>query len=291
MFEAFYKAIPEPRGCGEREPGGVYVECGVGPSGAPIEAFLFDPPLSLPEGVDLVNKPQLWVRTDPASGEPVLDPLTEEPIYDVLIWVGAEYYPEAVDYIEETRRLGASRRLNPQMDLTKITRQSRMLLAHPRAIIVNWRELEPPQYCCKSEEYHSKRFYDLVLYDMLYGQGTFSEQEKAALYDLYKKKQRLGPCISKLWDILPKDEAIETFERPGELPLCTRRIGSTIYDYSPTGEQASAFEPGFILGLPISNIALIKDANGSVHARAKEKLLQGQEANQEHAIPFYETEQ
>jgi hypothetical protein len=145
MSEPLFKAIPESRGCGDREGGGVYAESGLGPGGSALEHFLFDPPLALPEGVDLVNKPLLWARTDPITGEPVLDLETQEPIYDLLIWVGAEHYPEAADYIEETRRLGASRRLNPQMDLSKLTRQSSMLLAHPHAIITDWRDLTPFQ--------------------------------------------------------------------------------------------------------------------------------------------------
>ena len=123
MFDNFPKAIPEPRGCGEREEGGVYAECGLAPMGSPLEHFLFDPPWPLPDGLDLINKPQLWQRADPVTGEPVLDPETHAPVYDLLIWIGAEHYPEAVDYIEETRRLGASRRLNPKLDLDKLNSQ------------------------------------------------------------------------------------------------------------------------------------------------------------------------
>jgi hypothetical protein len=57
MFDDFPKAIAEPRGCGDREEGGVYAECGPSPYGSPLEHFLFDPPLPLPDGLDLVNKP------------------------------------------------------------------------------------------------------------------------------------------------------------------------------------------------------------------------------------------
>lgn len=281
MSDTIWKAIPEPRGCGEREPGGIYLECGVGPGGTPIEAFLFDPPLPLPEGVDLVNKPQLWMRTDPASGEPILDSLTEEPIYDVLIWVGAEYYPEAADYIEETRHLGASRRLNPQMDIAKLTRQSRMLLAHPHAIIGNWRDLIPPTVCLKHLPFHDQEYVQ-----SLHQREVAAQEELDTIYD----DERLGPCIFKLWDILPREEALETFEQPGDMPLCLRRIGSTIYQYAPTGERVTNWQPGFILGLPISNVALIQFADGSVNERAKEKLLKGRETNREHALPFYETD-
>src|SRR3989440_8175688 len=141
----FPKAVPEPRGCGDREPGGVYAECGLSEHGAPLDFFAFCPPLPIPEGIDLVNKPRLWLRTDPGSNQPVLDPLTNEPIYDLLIHIGAEHYPEPPDYYEETKRLGASRRLNPNLDVTLLTSSSRMLLAHPRAIVTQWRGLGPPE--------------------------------------------------------------------------------------------------------------------------------------------------
>src|SRR6266581_2222331 len=107
MFDTFPKAIPDERGCGEREGGGVDLE-------------------------------------------------TNAPVYDVLIWVGAEHYPEATDYIEETRRLGASRRINPQLDLSRLTCRSRMLLAHPRAIIASWQDLIPPERCKKRLPYHDQ---------------------------------------------------------------------------------------------------------------------------------------
>jgi hypothetical protein len=281
MFDTFPKAIPDERGCGERESGGVYLECGVSPYGSSLEHFLFDPPLPLPDGVDLVNKPQLWARTDPVSGEPILDLETNAPVYDVLIWVGAEHYPEATDYIEETRRLGASRRINPQLDLSKLTCRSRMLLAHPRAIIASWQDLIPPQRCKKCLPYHDQVFYAERYQDQLVvGEGI----------DATHDNERVGPCVFKLWEVLPKDEAIETFEREGHHPLCLRQIGSTIYEYTLTGEQVSGWQPGFLLGLPITGIALIEYQDGSVNTRAKDKLLIGVEQNGEMALPFYQTD-
>jgi hypothetical protein len=281
MFDDFPKALAEPRGCGEREEGGVYAECGPSPHGSPLEHFLFDPPLPLPDGVDLINKPQLWQRADPVSGDPVLDPETDAPVYDLLIWIGAEHYPEAVDYIEETRRLGASRRLNPNMDLSKLTCRSRMLLAHPRAIIASWRDLIAPQCCKKHQPYHDQVFYERLYRDQLDpGEGL----------DATHDDERVGPCIFKLWEVLPKEGALQTFEREGHHPLCLRRIGSTTYDYTPTGEVVTAWEPGFILGLPITGIALIQHRDGSVNIRAKDKLLMGMEHNGHMALPFYQTD-
>ncbi len=283
MFEIdFPRAIADERGCGDREPGGVYAESGLSPYGRPIESFLFDPPLPVPDGLDLVNKPTLWQRVDPLSGEPMLDPETGNPIYDLLIHIGAEHYPEAVDYIEETRRLGASRRLNPNLDLSRLSRLSRMLLAHPRAIIASWRELTPPERCKKKFAYHDQAFYTAFYRDLL-GQGESLD----ATHD----EERIGPCTFKLYEVLAREEAIEVFEQEGEYPLCLRQIGSTIYEHRCSGEEVTAWEEGFILGLPITGIALIQYADGSVNEKAKEKLLAGMEQNGAMSLLFYETEQ
>jgi hypothetical protein len=282
MFEIdFPRAIAEERGCGDREPGGVYAESGLSPFGRPIEHFLFDPPLPVPDGLDLVNKPTLWQRVDPASGEPMLDPETGNPIYDLLIHIGAEHYPEAADYIEETRRLGASRRLNPNLDLSRLSRLSRMLLAHPRAIIASWRELTPPERCKKKLAYHDQAFYTTLYRDLI---------EPGESLDATHDDERVGPCTFKLYEVLPKEEAIEVFEQEGEYPLCLRQIGSTIYEHRCSGEEVTAWEEGFILGLPITGIALIQYADGSVNQKAKEKLLTGMEQNGAMSLPFYEAE-
>ena len=49
-------AIPAQRGCGRRQKGGCYAECGLGPGGRPIEAFLFDPPILVPDGFNVPNR-------------------------------------------------------------------------------------------------------------------------------------------------------------------------------------------------------------------------------------------
>lgn len=102
MFDlSLYRAIPEERGCGEREAGGVYVESGAGPWGFSFEHFLIDPPQILPPGIDLVNKPRIVPR-EWLTGVPEVDAFGH-PIFDLLIHIGARYYPWAPDYLRETR--------------------------------------------------------------------------------------------------------------------------------------------------------------------------------------------
>src|SRR5712672_1863788 len=160
MFDQnFPKADPVERGCGDREPGGVYCESGLSPRGRPLEEFLIDPPLPLPDGLDLVNKPQLWQRTLP-SGEPALD-AEGDAIFDLLIWVGEEHYPYCSDFIEEVKQFGASRRLNPNLDLSLLSRSSRMILAHPRARNTAWQTQRPPEICRKDIPGHATSTIDV----------------------------------------------------------------------------------------------------------------------------------
>lgn len=280
MFDDILRAIPDKRGCGDREPGGVYAESGLSKHGLPLEAFMFDPPLPSPPELDLVNKSQLWQRVDPTTGEPVLDE-NLQPIFDLLIHVGAVHYPFATDYFEETRHLGASRRLNPNLDLSKLSRYSRMLLAHPKAIIPAWRDLLPPARCGKHAPFHDQAYYHRLYAELVAaGEGI----------DVTGDDERVGPCTFKLWEVIPREDACEVFEKDGDLPLCLRRIGSTTYDFHPTGETVERWEEGFILALPITGIALIQYADGSVNSSAQEKLLAGMEQHGDLALPFFETD-
>ncbi len=312
MFDHdFPKADPVPRGCGEREPGGVYAESGLSPRGRPLEEFLFDPPLPIPEGLDLINKPQLWVRSL-ASGELALDE-EEKPIYDLLIWVGEEHYKYCPDYLEETRRYGASRRLNPNLDLSLLSRSSRMILAHPHVLNTRWQEQHPPQNCKKripghdTATVHDEEAGDTKdeigegLHSHILAQSTESGTE-VLLPAMSPTTPQTGPCLFKLWELIPREAAQTVIEAADDearvqhaggesLPLCLREIGSTIYQYRPTGESADGLTPGLFAALPITGFALIRFQDGSVNERAKEKILAGLEKREGHALPFYETDQ
>ncbi len=308
MFDHdFPKADPVPRGCGEREPGGVYAESGLSPRGRPLEEFLFDPPLPIPEGLDLINKPQLWQRTF-ASGEPALDE-KGQPIFDLLIWVGEEHYKYCPDYLEETRRYGASRRLNPNLDLSLLSRSSRMILAHPHVLNTRWQEQRPPQSCKKRVPGHATA---TVKNEEAAGANNDADTETRPHLSMQSSTELLlpavspttpqtGPCLFKLWELIPREAAQTVIEaaddedgeqHPGaeSLPLCLREIGSTIYQYRPTGESADGLVPGLFAALPITGFALIRSHDGSVNEQARAKILAGLEAREQHALPFYESD-
>jgi hypothetical protein len=54
-------------------------------------------------------------------------------ITHVVVWVGAEFYPNVWDFIEETRVAGASRKVAPSLDFTQLGPESCLLFVHAGA--------------------------------------------------------------------------------------------------------------------------------------------------------------
>lgn len=132
---------PPERGCGRRQKGGVYLEVGLSDHGYPIEHFLLDPPVPVdPE----------WGMA--ARGVTLIE---IEGVTHVLDHVGSEHYPNVADFVEETRRYGASRRAQKSLEFAKLTPESRLLLSHSLAGVVNMRDY-PDWTCPKDNPEHTR---------------------------------------------------------------------------------------------------------------------------------------
>jgi len=128
--------ITPERGCGHRIVGGIYAETRLSRDGQPLEYFLVDPP----QAVDLS---QLGLT---AVGVKQIEINGVWHIFDVI---GEEHYPYPADYVEETRCKGASRRLPRNLDFSRITLASRLVLVHRKAILRNFAQYpQPPQLEC-----------------------------------------------------------------------------------------------------------------------------------------------
>lgn len=114
---------PGGRGCGSRSEGMPYCCCGTSPNGMPIEYFLIDPALPWP------GKFQRGTKILPRN------PKDPNSINDLVIFVGEKYYQSAWDFVEETRRFGASRKVSPTLPFEKLTPfKSRMVFVHSNVI-------------------------------------------------------------------------------------------------------------------------------------------------------------
>jgi len=224
-----------------------------------------------------------------------------------------ESYCVGYHTVHNCRRFGSSRRLNPNLDLSLLSRSSRMILAHPLVLNTAWQIQRPPESCKKEvpghdtaivanddegEDLEGENGEEIILSPFLHRIGTGSD---LLLSVAQPESPRTGPCLFKLWELIPREAAQTVIDiADGEveeqhagteaLPLCLREIGSTIYHYRPTGESADGLVPGIFAALPITGFALIRYHDGSVNERAKQKILAGLEAHGSHALPVYETD-
>lgn len=118
------------RMCGEgRVAGSIYLECGVCVGGTPIEQFLKDPPARL-----LPHQFNLKTR-----GVNVIT--TPDGVSHILDWIGSEHYEYPVDFIEEARVMGISRRISKTADMSRLGPGSMLIMAHAKGTMVNMEEV------------------------------------------------------------------------------------------------------------------------------------------------------
>lgn len=138
-----WPTIPGARGCGSRQQKALYMCVGLSPFGVEIEEFILDP-------------------VHPYSGDPFRAPILvehEDKPNDVLIWIGKEFYPYVPDFIEEAKKLGVSRRIPHNFSASQLSKGSRMILIHARAIPA-WGYLvdTPSEWCKLPNEDHECTF-------------------------------------------------------------------------------------------------------------------------------------
>lgn len=114
---------PDGRGCGERDGGVPYACCGFSEDGTPIEFYVVDPAIPWP------GEFQRGVKILPRNPQDV------DSINDLVIFISKNDYPSPWDFVEETRRFGASRKLSHNLPFDKLMPgKSRMVFIHSRAI-------------------------------------------------------------------------------------------------------------------------------------------------------------
>jgi hypothetical protein len=188
------------RQCGYRKKGGVYLTVLTSEDGAPIEYLLIDPPQPVdldalgivPRGVHLIEKEGIWH------------------VFDV---VGQDNYPNVCDLLEEGRVLGFSRRCELP-DYSRLTRESRLVLIHQRALIRNYREYlerfteqEADDFKCPQRRHQVKNLEEMCAglwwHDVVEG----IERNEEGYRDLVSRKLECGAlyhCYGRPIDVIPE---------------------------------------------------------------------------------------
>lgn len=232
------------RGCGVREPGGIYFETVTSKRGRPVEDFLFDPPLPA-EDLNL-----------PARGVTILERPDGSGIFDVWDRVGEANYPNVADMVEEIRRYGLSRRAGKSLDFSKLGPGSMIFLTHPRAIMTNHLDLvallreeaqDTPDAAHVFRCPCGKRLHAHYLMDPV------------------------GMCVGLWWEAVTKAEG--SLDPYAPLRTVERQNGSTKY---VARQVPHGFKPEYAEGVfarfPIHQLAVIADPEGGQDEVAHERL-------------------
>lgn len=261
MFERMTE--DDERGCGERKPG-CYLEVGLSPWGTPLNTFLLDPPQKVSQEMikALPNKTQVMEY----HGE-----------HHVMRWVGEESYPFVADVIEEGRRMGFSFRIPANLDTSKLViGTSRIIVAHPKAYNTLWERQYAPEFCKKEVEGHALRL-----------DRSRSNEGLIEVEDVLTQSPVAGPCLFKTYELIPKEEAEGSWCDEFGYERYWRRIGSTTYLFTPSGEDTQGLVPGFFARLPLTNLAFV---DGNMGEEDRKKWQKARDKAKEAGLPHYTVE-
>lgn len=225
------------RGCGRRVAGGCYAVTELSPVGLPLEHFIYCHPLRVPD-IGLSAQGQVLKTRDGAYGPETL-------MFD---HIGEGYYPNVCDFLEEGRRFGFSWHITPDT-ASKLTAVSWAMPVHPRAFIINWRELAPrPADSCPRRRDRHVVDMDLVDRDM----GWY-----AMLYPEATGEYEYKMCSGWWWCDVQGGE-VAALNAAHELAEVRRQLPSLTYTaHLVSANTRRSYERGVIAKLPINAIEVI----------------------------------
>lgn len=238
------------RGCGgSRVAGGVYIMVNTSPFGMPLEYFLVDPPI-------VIEDPALAGIS--SRGMSYTPSMPNQP-WDVVDWVGGEFYPNVTDILAEIRAYGLSRRVQSTLDFSLLGEKSRIHLMHSRAHITQGRSLlwagaPLVKQCPRPDNEHS---IDTAMASMI------GENDETPM------------CARLWWEAVAGTPIARVVEGSGPDPdqrLRMWQVGDVSYmaRVPPEGVELR-YQPAIFASFPISHIEVVRDPVGGTHEKALRK--------------------
>lgn len=242
------------RGCGSsRTVGGIYLEVPLGPNGRPVEDFLVDPVIEVPENLDLAPRGVTLIERV-VAGE-------KTGVWDVWDHVGEKHYPNVWDFVYEVKRMGMSRRVQPNLPFEKLTPDSRVVLMHPRAFIGNAGDLYRA-IDAEEQEYNNEGCW-------WHCPKCIHEHEQFPVYTR-GSKDSMPTCIGTALHVVTGGDTVldpstppRTVER--EVPAGTYRARKRPDNFAPQ------FSRGIFMVMPAYKLVVINDPDGGQHVKALER--------------------
>lgn len=220
------------RRCGSRIAGGVYIEVPLGPGGVPIEHFICDPAIRVPDGIDIPKRGM--VMREGADGTHIL--------YD---WIGEDQYPNVLDFVEEVREQGLSRRISSTFEFGDLTPDVRYCAIHKRGYVHN-----EPDY----REYVAT--HPFVLPDGSTRPRPWHCPKRLHTVD----GEHEEPCSGVWWQDIRSSE-VQPTEILGIVRMPTA-LGNSYLAHPTPEEITPMYMPGIIMIFPVVKLSVIRGKDG-----------------------------
>ncbi len=249
------------RGCGaSRVQGGVYLVTKLSEYGTPLDDYLIDPPVPVPDDITVPVQGMGHFQREEmcgacrGTGKHMHDRFNAtkvffelpcehckgrktETVTHVIDYIGRSFYPNTVDDIEEIRAIGSSRRIPSSFPFHLLTERSKHFRVHERAYIENWKEYREygGHRCPKKIDKHEIGIPTDICASIYWKDY---EPEETSHHTNYRSRTIRLPC-GKLFQV---------HQRPDEITPIYRRA--------------------FYMALPITGIEIVKS---SIHTHIKNK--------------------
>lgn len=234
------------RGCGTRTYGGVYLEVKLAKDGEPgtnPRKFLVDPVREVPDGMGIPNRGVALIPRPDGSG-----------VMDVWDHVGTNNYRCVEDFWREILAHGVSRKISSRTDFSQLTPESRLILIHQKAMLLNADELY------RAIDVEIREMVDANHWRCMCGKPDHDG------YPVYARDSQdmMSTCVSSWAEVV---EGGEEIYEPGVAPRTVKRtIGDTTYQGRHTPLD---FTPEYVEGIfaifPITCLAVINDPQDGKH--------------------------
>lgn len=244
------------RGCGTRQPGGIYLVASLGEDGIPLRECVIDPPAPVNAAALGLSPQGMALGIGASTGRIV-----------VLDWVGAKDYPNVADFIEEVALFGSSRRVPATFAFDKLGPGATHVLCHPHAVLANrsWLNTHIAPWAPENSYL-----------------GRLRGQSADGHYCPFKGGTHPADvmCAAFWWETLAPgtvtfDGDIEAFQEQCDRErLVTRRMPSFAYEgYTlPDRDQwVPEYLLGAFLGLPLTRIEVVTDPGDMAHVEALDR--------------------
>lgn len=227
--------MPPLRGCGTRVLNGMYAVTKIGIGGIPFHQCLIDPtiPISPADFGATAIGVKLFQRGD---------------VWHILDIVGENFYPLPVDFIEEARLYGVSRRLPSNLDFSRLTKKSMLFLAHKKAFLSN-----------AGDYAEHIDFSDLHC-------PTHHQEHAENLVAKNGDKH----CVGYLWcdAEVRRNKDVLTQTKFAGLPGVMRRLASAEYYIAGARPVSPEYKTAIFMRVPITSLQVIGNVDGEAGKKA-----------------------